>query len=519
MKGSTAIGTVALCVAGMCVTDPAQAVTKINGEYQLMLDLRKDQRIFPWDWYSNSNQNETPARLRIFSQPTSGLEAFVEAEARWHSIDNGASRPEFHYRSAHLRFRQERGGRGFDSYVFSRQNKFWVDNYLIPFVYGRGNSQGVRVDTWGYFGVSLAVIAADYSDQFNPTNFPAGLPRDSVARQAVNRTDDAYIVRMRRSFMKDQKLRMGFTYNRFEGNQGDSLNHQRDHVAVYGYDARYRFLGADVSLEYGESQSARPPVKFPDTPNEITIFKRSTGIALDRRSVIQAEIRSIRLGTRQTGYLNLTPSWWQRGPEWQNAIGGPNRDETGFSLTTVYLVPARAITYTNNYRWYGNKATTRFDDREIYNELYVAFVNGFTSKVYYRNRQTFRENAGLRIRDDFNEWFAELQVESRLAKLVLEVKSKNLGRPEHKQLFAVETVVNLTDKVKIYNRFTFGNDASILRKGIFSELQFRPSGNTEMYLQYGPDYIGGGSVPVDEGNLQGSGDQADIVKFIIRGNF
>jgi hypothetical protein len=182
-------------------------------------------------------------------------------------------------------------------------------------------------------------------------------------------------------------------------------------------------------------------------------------------------------------------------------------------------VPARAITYTNNYRWYGNKATTHYDDRETYNELYVEFVNGFTSKIYYRNHQTFRENAGLRIRDEFSEWFAELQVESRLAKLVFEVKSKDLGRPEHKQLFAVETVVNLTTEAKIYNRFTFGNDASILRKGIFSQLQFRPSGNTEMYLQYGPDYIGGGSVPVDEGNLQGGGDQADIVKFIIRGNF
>ncbi|OGF13019.1 MAG: hypothetical protein A2W00_11900 [Candidatus Eisenbacteria bacterium RBG_16_71_46] len=509
----------AALAVSLLAAGPAGASTKINGEYQLMLDLRKDQRVFPWDWFTNSNDNYTPAKLRIFSQPAPGLEAFFEAEALWNSNDNGAARPEFHYGTAHLRLRRESGGRGFDSYVFSRQDRFWVDSYLLRLVYGRGGSQGVRVDTWGFFGLNTAFIVSDYSDQFNPTSFPAGLPRDSVARQAVNRTDDAYIVRLRREFTRDKRLRLGFTMNRFEANQGDSLNHQRTHVAVYGYDARYRVLGTDVSLEYAESQSERPPLKFPGTSNEIALFKRSTGIGLRRNAVVQAEIRSVRLGTSRAGFLNVTPIWWQRGSEWQNAIGGPNRDETGFLLNTVYLLPQRAVTYTNNYRWYGNNATTHYDDREVYNEIYVEFVNGFTGKAYYRNHETFRENAGLRIRDVFNEWFAELQVESRLAKLVVEAKSKDIGRPEHKQLYSVETAVNLTDKLKVYNRFTFGNDASILRKGIFSQLQFRPAGNTEMYLQYGPDYIGGGSVPVDEGNLQGSGDQADIVKFIIKGNF
>jgi hypothetical protein len=41
----------------------------------------------------------------------------------------------------------------------------------------------------------------------------------------------------------------------------------------------------------------------------------------------------------------------------------------------------------------------------------------------------------------------------------------------------------------------------------------------EMFLSYGPDYIGGGSNPVDEGNLAGSGDQFDELKFILKGTF
>jgi hypothetical protein len=101
----------------------------------------------------------------------------------------------------------------------------------------------------------------------------------------------------------------------------------------------------------------------------------------------------------------------------------------------------------------------------------------------------------------------------------VQTKINGLGTPTAKQLFVMESSINLSQKTKVYNRFAFGNDPSILRKAIFTQLQYRPTGNMEMYLQYGPDYIGGGSMPVDEGNLNGSGDQRDIVKFILKGNF
>ena len=101
----------------------------------------------------------------------------------------------------------------------------------------------------------------------------------------------------------------------------------------------------------------------------------------------------------------------------------------------------------------------------------------------------------------------------------MEAKVKDVGRPEHKQLYAVENSVNLTNTLKVYNRFAFGNDASILRKAVFTQLQYRPTGNVEMYLQYGPDWIGNNPTPVDETNLQGSGDQTDLVKFILKGYF
>ena len=86
-------------------------------------------------------------------------------------------------------------------------------------------------------------------------------------------------------------------------------------------------------------------------------------------------------------------------------------------------------------------------------------------------------------------------------------------------LFVIENRINLTDHTKVYARYALGNDPSRLRKGIFMQIQYRPTGSMEMFVQYGPDYIGGGSNPVDDGNLAGSGDQFDEFRFTLRGTF
>jgi hypothetical protein len=499
---------------------PARAATKVEGEYQLMLDLRKSQRVFPWDWESNSYDNANNAQIRIFSQPKAGTEAFVKFEADWSPNDNNAPRPEFQYREAHVRLRRESGPRGIDAYLFSRQDRFWVENYLIPFVSGRGTAQGVRVDAWGVFGMYGALVVADQSDQFNPTQFPADVPRDTAAAAAALRTDDIYHLRLRREFFADRRLRLGLTYNRYEENQLLQGAGETAHNLVLGFDSRYRIGATDLSLEYGESRSPDSPIRYPDQlGREITVFKRSTGIALSDHAVLQAEVRSLRLGTAKAGYIAVTPGYWTRGARWRNSVGGPGADETGFNLNAYYLLPERAITLTSNLRWYSKRANERYENRELYNEVYVEFVNGFTGKSYYRGTDVYRTTSGVRTRERYQDWFNELQVESRLAWLRVQSKVLSIGRPERKQVFAVETRLNLTNTVKIYNRFGLGNDPSILRKGVFTQLQYRPTGSVEMFLQYGPDYIGGGAVPVDEGNLQSGGDQADIVKFILKGVF
>ena len=114
--------------------------------------------------------------------------------------DNGGPRPEFQYREGHLRFRKEFGTRGVDSYVFSRQDRFFTNNFLIPWTYGRGDAQGIRLETWGFAKANAVLIVADRSGEFNPAGFP-DVPhrsRDSLAAQRLPRPTDQYILRLRR---------------------------------------------------------------------------------------------------------------------------------------------------------------------------------------------------------------------------------------------------------------------------------------------------------------------------------
>lgn len=499
----------------------ARAATKLEGDVQMMMDLRKNDRAYLWDFDSNSYDVYDLASFRLFSQPRTGVESFMKFEAAYNPSDNNYAQPQFQYREAHLRFRREMGKRGIDSYVFSRQDRFYVNSYLVPWVYGRGDAQGIRLDTWGFGKANATFIVADRSGEYNPANWAdvPHLPLDSLAAQKVLRTSDEYVVRLRRDFLKENRLRLGLTYNRFEGWAGqDSVSGASPFGSVVGFDSRLRIQGADVSFEYGES---RDNVARPDSVRGpvFTVFRQPLGFRLPDRAVAQAEIRSIRLGTVRTGYLNITPGWWSRGPKWQNSLGGPNNDETGFIVNSWYLLPERAITYSNSLLWYGPRTYGRTENRQIYNELYVEFINGFTGKTSYRRTDMYQHNGPYTIRTTHLDWFNELQVESRLAWMRVQTKLHDIGTPAEKQLFVMENSLNLSQRTKVYTRYAFGNDPSVLRKGIFLQLQYRPTGNMEMYLQYGPDYIGGGSMPVDEGNLNGSGDQKDIVKFILKGNF
>jgi hypothetical protein len=517
----TGISSVALLAILLGSVNAASAATLINGEYQLQLDARKSQRSFPWDWDSNHNDNWTGAQLWLLTKPTDQIEGFIKFQADWKEPENNSSRPVFWYVQAHAQYEMRKGKNVFRAMLFSREDRFWVDNYLIRVVESGPlnndrwgvNAQGIRIDAEGFLGLTANLIVSDFSDQFNPA-----LPVGDVSRGSIENTDDAYIGRIRRQFANNN-IRLGATYNRKEENQ---ITEDAEMSEVVGFDSRLSLgwtnigllRNANVQAEFAWSnsplsQNAALNVLFPEN---------QTGY-VQNNGVFVAEIRSLTLGSHQTGYLNFVPTYWNRGPLYDNRLGDANRDEIGYNLNFWYLIPARAITLTGNYQHFEKKVTELRTQDEIYLEAFIEFVNGFTGKVFYRKADIERDLGGELVLEEHDDMFFEVQVESRLAWLRLQTKLKDLGQPFQKELASMELRVNLTNNLAVYNRFVFGNDASRLRKAIFSQARWVPSNDMEIFLEYGPSWIGDANNPVDDGDLEGGGDQTDIIKFIIKGRF
>lgn len=518
----------ALMLPPALAISPASAVTKLEGEYNLQLDIRKQDRSFDWDFDSNNNDTYSQAQFRLFTQPKTGVEAFLRYEAEWNTSDNNNDRPIFLFREAHGRYRWELNGakKGFDTYLFARQDRFWVDNYLIPVVRndeGRdgGNAQGIRVDSWGFLGgLNATAIVSDFSGQYNPNDVTCldCTPEKLEARREERRrqTDDGYVLRLRRTFDQN-RLRTGFTYNRRVENQSGVEQDSTRFAEVLAGDVRYTFKDIDFSMEYAQSRTRgpEPGVQFRDGLDQELL-----GVRIPDSAVILGEIRSLRLGNARLGYLNVAPTGWFRGPTFDNRMGESNRDERGYVINTWYLVPARAITLTNNWLEYRKKATLRRHVTEFYSEAYIEFLRGFTGKTYYRQKRTIDDVSAVRQRieknDDFVFW---ISVESQLAWFRLSGKIKNMGTPFQKELGSIETSINLGAKTKLYTRLVTGDDPTSLRRSLFTQIQYRPSGNMELFLEYGPGFIGDSQIPVDDGDLEGSGRQKDIIKVFLRGTF
>jgi len=522
--------TVLLAAAALSASSsPAGALTKIEGEYQIQLDVRKQDRFFPWDYDYNNDDSFGLVQFRILAQPREGAEAFLKFEEDWNRGNNSAFRPEFQFREAHVRYRWEKVGRGLDSYLFSRQDRFWVDNYLIEVVRGGnvndgGNAEGMRLDTWGYAGAKFTYIYSDFAGQSNP-----GTTSDPAQPAS---TDDAHIFRGRRDFL-DNNLRLGVTYNRKV--EAESRLGERGHTEVLAGDSRYNWRNIDFQLEYAESRLHRidradsiiVPGRDPYFPKDGG-FSSPEGVSglfrpwewLPSDALVKAEIRSVSVGAPLLGYLNFAPYLWYAGPDFSNPLGESTSDERGVWLNTWYLVPQRAVTLTVNYGRWRKEIYEQKHFTELYAEMYTEYVNGFTSKLAYRRRRThdYADPTSPQLTRNY-DLFAEVQVESRLAWMRIQGKIKDLDTESQKELASLETSVNLTSTLKMYNRFTFGNDPARVRESIFAELQYRPRPGMQMFLSYGPWWIGDSPNPVDDGDLEGGAQNKDIVKLVLQGFF
>ena len=175
--------------------------------------------------------------------------------------------------------------RGVESYLFSEQDRYW-DQYLIRFINGYGTGPGVRVDTWGFAGLSSWFLVTDFAASTRPgTDRPADEHRRHLHRPRAQGT------------ATDRGLRLGFTWSRRENRPGLRRPRTTTRSSVYA-SSRYQWRGVDFMLEYAFSAA---PTRWSYTDaRALAVFRTPTG-SISERQVLQGEIRPCRSATTAAG--------------------------------------------------------------------------------------------------------------------------------------------------------------------------------------------------------------------------
>ncbi len=502
MKKRTIALILILLVAALLKAGPIKMEGYLEGQFGRTYDSDE----YKWNMWDPNYYIET----RFFSSPLKNAEMFFKIYAdndKGTDTYKNSGRAEALLGEGHVQYLYEKYGWGAKSVLFTRESgHYWTDGSMLGIVNtgsvnNGGNGQGVRFDTWYPYGGSFTYVFSDFSS---------------------GEGDDVHLMRYRQSL--SERVRFGVFYQR--KNYSTAQENDYNEVAAVDFHAgmgRYilntEFAWSDVPAE--EDVQAQN-----DEYSGFNDFFKSNVAA-------KAELMGFRIGTAKLGYILMKPGVWSYGDTYRNYMGEDHRNEYGYWLDTKYLVPNRAITITLNYSTWRNQVadtvyvTTLQDTmyvskpKEVYNpgtnlysEMYIEFVKGFKGKVFF-NKKDEETNNTLEKHYDL---FMELSVENRLAKLLTQFKIKDMGEDSEVQLTGVEVSVNLTDKWKFFMRGMIATDDVGSRHSIFGEIQYRLSGNTELYLQYGPSWWGQYGLVNDDSFATG-GDMQKEVKLILKGWF
>ena len=483
------------------------AQIRLEGYFESVFGTKYESDSFNWNVWDPDFKVE----FRLFAHPIANSEAYVKFYGdKWNEHGQMTDHSEAILAEAHLSYRQELNGRGFNAVLFSRENNhYWTDGSLLNVlnsgsVNNDGNGQGVRFDLWEPWGGSATYVFSDFSQ---------------------GDSDDIHLVRLRQNFLKN-KLRTGMFYQRKNYGIGDKNSYNQvfafdEHAEVGNYQINFEMAFSSVpseqeikdTLKYYRDQSSEY-FKDGDYISGLREFFKGNVAA-------KMEFRGFRIGTPKIGYWFINPGVWTYGKCYRNYMGDNKSDEYGIWVNSYYFVPQRAITFTLNY-WQHKKlegeeyptGVSLDPVTNLYAEAYIEFVNGFKGKVYYNKKDEVWHGKEYK----HNDFFAELSVENRLAKLLTQFKIKDIGETWEKQIAGIECAVNLSDRWRAFARGLVVNDRVGSRMSFFGELQYRIGGNSELYLQYGPSWYGGYGLVNDDSFVSG-GTMQDEIRVVFKAWF
>ncbi len=492
---------------------PLVAQVRVEGNMEGQFGATQTANYFNWNMWDPNFNIET----RFYANPAANTEAYMKLYAEKYDKSNTLlQNTELVMTEAHIKYRTEAKSRGMGVALFTRDQSFyWTDGSMLGLlntgsVNDGGNGQGGRLDLWYPGNGSLTYVFSDYSG---------------------GQSDDIHLLRFRQSIVKD-KLFMGAFYQRKNYTTSTSrLNYNE----IYASDIRWTIAKKySIAAEFACSAVPSEPLVDAEAINyqdsfthdfSFSHFASLKDIGNDTRNLLksnfatQFEFRGFRLSNPNYGSWFVNPGAFSYGKDYRNYMGTNTNDKLGYYINTYYIVPQRAVTLTMNYNYSSNQGKNIVHETEmimdkntsLYSEAYIEFVNGFKGKFSYNVKDDWWKGTHY----DHNDFFSELGVENRTAKLLLQFKIKDLNIPQEKQIVGIETGINLTTHWRLFARGMILNNRAEANHSIFGEVQYIPGNSTEFYLQYGPSYWGQYGLVNDDG-FTNNGTMQQEIKLIVK---
>jgi len=467
----------------------------MEGFYEGQFGKSYESDIFKWNMWDPNFYLET----RFFGSPAYDSDYYIKF---YTYKDYQSQRPVAVFSEGHIGFRQENNGSGFHGTLFSRESQhYWLDGSMLGVVNtvsvnNDSNGQGARFDFWHSWGGSMTYVFSDFSQDGG---------------------DDIHLFRFRQSLFSNN-LNTGISLQQKNYPSGEHQDYNR----VVACDLRAHFGRYYLSTEIAKTEVPGDSLvnQLNNRYSDDEIFKSNIAI--------KSELRGFRIGSPKTGHWFLIPGIFSYGNTYRNYMGDNQSNRQGYWINSYYLVPNHAITFMLNHsqskKIVADTITVFLDSlqsKEIFDPVsntyagvYIEFINGFKGKIAFNKKDEKWQGSDYRHYD----FFSELSVENRLAKLLGQYKIKDLGEIWEKHIIGMELSINLSDRWRFFTRGIIADDQIGSRYSVFTELQYRTGGNTELYLQYGPSYWGQYGLVNDDG-FASSGSMRKEVKLILKGWF
>jgi|GEM_PF-1874680 len=484
---------------------------RIEGYYEGIIENQKESEDYEWDASSLFYKFDTRlyadpfpfAHLYFFFQNKNFGDYDSFGTKYYYKTDNTT-----YLNNAQLSFRQERNNNGFETKLFFRgSDNYWLDGTMLELldvdkVKNDDNGRGVRFDFWHSLNGSASYVFSDFSGN-------------------GNNAEDIHLARLRQSFFNN-KLFGGLFY--FRRNRPSGIKEDYEEVAAtdikfslgrYDFNSEFSFCNDYFNEEFQTKNKEFREKGFTSIEGIKDILK--SNIAL------KGEIKGFRIGNSNIGFWNFSPGYWSYGETFQSSFDkddNPN-NEYGFWLNSYFLVPTRAITVTLNWSQYKKHIPNIYQNKQyydpsnkLYSEVYLEFINGFKGKVYLERRK--EEDKGIAAK--YYDLFTELSVENRLGKFLTQFMIRDWGDLWEKQQIGIECSINLSEKLRLFTRALISEERFGLRQIFFGEIQYKISGNSNLYIQYGPNGIGDNNL-INDDDFKNGGTMQKYVRMFVQGWF